>query len=159
MTLGRRSVHTFTETIPKYSYVPSVPLPRRVPLPTRPMPVSELRIPEHTAKFSVPSSIQSILPKSADTSRTMWSRHISSEEELARRSRRATTSATATAVAALTLSLALFYVRCTDPLHTESAHGLHASSNSQNDLMARRSAWHLVDQLQFVKDAAQLGPI
>lgn len=161
--LGRRSVHTFTETIPKYAYARSgpAPVPRRVLLPTRPMPISELRTPEQASTISVMPSIQSILPETAHASPAMWRNYAGHEEAWARQTRRATASATATAFVALSLSLGLFYARCTDPLHTEGIPGnpMGVQPPCPTERGARRGFSRIVDQIQFVKDAAQLGPI
>lgn len=161
--LGRRSVHTFTETVPKYAFARAspAPVPRRVPLPTRPMPISELRTPEQTSTISVTPSIQSILPETHNASPAMWRNYAGHEDAWTRQTRRATASATATAFVALSLSLGLFYARCTDPLHAESIHGNPISTQPAclTERNARRGFSCVVDQIQFVKDAAQLGPI
>ncbi|WFD40226.1 uncharacterized protein MJAP1_003212 [Malassezia japonica] len=159
MNAGRRYVHTFMETMPKYSYAPTVPPPRRVWLPTRPKPVSQLRTPEQSAKISAMDSIQSILPRSHNQSLSWHARSDPYNEAWSAQHRRATVSATATAVAALGLSLALIFARI-DPLHTENAPGAAQLPSPANwHRLARRGAFMQADQIQFVKDAAQIGPI
>ncbi|WFC95998.1 hypothetical protein MBRA1_002654 [Malassezia brasiliensis] len=125
------------------------------------MPISELRTPEQASTISAMPTIQSILPETTQASPAMWHHYAGQEDVWLRQTRRATASATATAFVALSLSLGLFYARCTDPLHTEGIPGnpMDAQHSYATEQGARRGFSRIVDQIQFVKDAAQLGPL
>ncbi|WFD00100.1 hypothetical protein MYAM1_002846 [Malassezia yamatoensis] len=159
--LGRRSVHTFTETIPRYAYARKVPAPveRRAPLPTRPRPLSQLRTPEQSSRISITPSIQSVILADHSDNRTLWRQYQGHPDVWAHQNRRAKVSATATALVALSLSLAIYYARHMDPLHTESADVMCLPTSTNSHMNISRAMPVLPEQLQFVRDAAQIGPI
>lgn len=165
MKMQRRAVHTFMETLPRRAHAQPVTIPRDIALlPTRPRPVSQLRIPEHSSQFSMAAPIRALFPEEKDApttkARETWDARAAPDPKVRQdRSRRATISATVTGVAAVAIASGLFLARSKGPVHAEGAPTAAENAPWMYARIARRLAHTQADQIQLVKHAAQLGSI
>ena len=130
--------------------------------PLRPRPVSQLITPRQSSKLRVAVSVESLLRQSGTTANSHTLHQPALVSAMMPNTWRGFLPATLAGAAALACAGLFYHKRIYEPFHADG-HKLDLSdySSHTNPNVQFKSRWllHCTDQLQYVKEMAQLGPM
>lgn len=135
---------------------------RHMQRPLRPRPVSQLITPRQSSKLRVAVSVESLLRQSGTTANSHTLHQPALVSAMMPNTWRGFLPATLAGAAALACAGLFYHKRIYEPFHADG-HKLDLSdySSHTNPNVQFKSRWllHCTDQLQDVKEMAQLGPM